>query len=206
MKLPVQEKSGSIMAVPAVQVFIVSDCILIKERGGFSLRESIHAVGLPTSPYDLTSPQGLRPFCNLMYSRKREGCVWLLSKFFCEIKNASDFCVTIKCLAWAFLMLAHTPALGFMLFMFLTHRRPRSCWMPCSCWMYWMIRLDLLFEWSVKSCLYLFVFLYVYSFCLFPLQHGYFCPGALICTTHLHFFSPFSWLHYSYAVLVTNSA
>lgn len=33
--------------------------------------------------------------CNLMYSRKREGCVWLLIRFFCEIKNAIDFCMTL---------------------------------------------------------------------------------------------------------------
>lgn len=51
--------------------------------------------------------------------------------------------------------------------MFLAHRKPCSHWMPCSCWMYWMIRLDLLVRWSIKSCLYPFVFLYTLSVLFF---------------------------------------
>lgn len=62
MKLAVREKSNFITAVPAVQVFVFSNCILIKERGGFSLQESIRSVGPPTLQYNLTSPQRLSRF------------------------------------------------------------------------------------------------------------------------------------------------
>lgn len=62
MKLALHESSNFITAVPAVQVFVFSDCILIKERGGFSLQESICAVGSPTPQYNLTSSQHLSHF------------------------------------------------------------------------------------------------------------------------------------------------
>lgn len=126
---------------------------------GFSSQESLRVVGPSTPQHDLTAPWRLYHCCDFMYSRKREWCVWLLIRFFCEIKNVSDFSMTSSesCLAWAFLVLTCVRALGFKLFMsgFGAHRKPSSCWMPFPCWMSWMICLDLLIRWNIETHLYL---------------------------------------------------
>lgn len=81
-----------ITAVPAVQVFLFSDFILIKGGGAVDFGQAFHcrSPSMSQVPHLTVHPvpfTGSAIFFILMDSRKKKWCIWLLVKFFSSMKK-----------------------------------------------------------------------------------------------------------------------